>query len=65
MVDAGESSEGIALASCVTLSVEEGGDQIRSVWDEGGRMLVNRGDGIDSIFPHIGMSMLEAGSRGG
>lgn len=64
MCDALESGECVALACSVALSVEECGDQVRSVRDERGRMLENRGDGKDGILPYVGMTMLEAGSRG-
>lgn len=59
MIYAGESSEGVPLACGVALGLEECVDQIGGIWDEGGRMLENRGYRKNGIFSHVGVTVLE------
>lgn len=60
MADTDERSEGVSLAGVIALRLEEGGDEIGSIGDEGLRMLVDGGHGKDGVLPNIGMTMLEA-----
>lgn len=65
MIDTRERSECIALACVVALGLEEGGDQLRSIGDEGFRVLEDGGHSEYSVLADVCVAMLEAGSGRG
>jgi hypothetical protein len=65
MADGQQRGKGVAFACVVGLGFEERKDEVGSVGNQGIRMLVDGGNRPNSVFPHIGVPMVQTRASGG